>query len=169
MPKKSGKSWKSSHYTVVAVTRDEAFFSFFITLKLKIHQSILLFTVEGWHIATSSSKYITRLWKIFLASGWVCSTRGTATTSESSSTVKANAIRLQKAQYVLSVVAHSGSKWLKPARNKLTWCDFTSCFSQVSANSHNFRFRSYRALLIQNLSNRSRHKYDPSISRIFSI
>ena len=33
--------------------------------------------------------------------------------------------------------------------------------------SHNFRFRSLCALHIQNLSNCCRHKYDPSMSRIF--
>ena len=36
---------------------------------------------------------------------------------------------------------------------------------QVSLN--NFRFRSWRALDIHNLSNCSKHKYDQSISRIF--
>ena len=38
---------------------------------------------------------------------------------------------------------------------------------KVSANSHKFLFRSLRALDIQNLSNRCRHDYDPSISRVF--
>ena len=38
---------------------------------------------------------------------------------------------------------------------------------QVSAYSNSFRFRSFRTLHIQNLSNRCRHKYDQSISRIF--
>ena len=37
-----------------------------------------------------------------------------------------------------------------------------------SADSHNFRFRSFDALhIIQNSSNCCRHQFDPSISRIF--
>jgi len=35
-----------------------------------------------------------------------------------------------------------GGFWLKSADNKFTRCGFTSSFMQVSANSHNFRFRS---------------------------
>jgi len=61
---------------------------------------------------------------------------------------------------------HSGSKWRKPAENKLTPGDFTSFSIYVSAILHNFRFR-FPALHIQNLSNRCRHEYDSSISRIF--
>ena len=38
---------------------------------------------------------------------------------------------------------------------------------QVSAYSNSFRFRLSRAIHIQNLSNRCRHKYDPSISQFF--
>ena len=38
---------------------------------------------------------------------------------------------------------------------------------QLSAYSNSFRFWSFRALHIENLSNRRRDKYDPSISRIF--
>ena len=38
-------------------------------------------------------------------------------------------------------VAHSGFKWIKPAKNKFTWCDFTNFSKQVSANLHiYFRF-----------------------------
>ena len=66
-----------------------------------------------------------------------------------------------------TALAHSGSNWLKPAKNKFTWCYFTRFSMQVSSNSHNFRFRSLCALHIQNLSNCCRHNYDPSISRIF--
>ena len=62
---------------------------------------------------------------------------------------------------------HSGFKWLKPAKNKLTWSDFTNFFMQVFAYSNSFRFWSFHSLHIQNLSNRRRYKYDPSISRIF--
>jgi hypothetical protein len=58
---------------------------------------------------------------------------------------------------------HGGSKKLKPAENKFTQSDFTNYSMQVTANSHNFRFRSLCALHIQNLSNRCRHVYDPSI------
>ena len=38
---------------------------------------------------------------------------------------------------------------------------------QVSAYSNSFRFRPFCALHIQNLSNRCKHKIDPSISRFF--
>ena len=68
---------------------------------------------------------------------------------------------------VLSVL-HTDSKCQKAVKNKSTQGDFTSFSMQVSANSHNFRFRLY-ALHIQNLSNRCIHKYDPTISRIFWI
>ena len=56
-----------------------------------------------------------------------------------------------------------------PPKNKFNQSDFTSFSIQVSAYSHNFHFRSLSALHFQNLSNRCRHKYDPSISRIFWI
>ena len=39
-------------------------------------------------------------------------------------------------------MAHSGSKWLKLAGNKLTQSDFTSFNKKVSVNLHYFRFRS---------------------------
>ena len=78
--------------------------------------------------------------RYFLASVGVCSTRGTATTSESSSTVKANAIRLQKAQYVLSVVAHSGSKWLKSAEKKLLVVISRIFQNKFFMVSHSFAF-----------------------------
>ena len=45
---------------------------------------------------------------------------------------------------------------------------FASFSMQVSANLHNFRFR-VPELHFRNLSNRCRHKYDPSISRFFWI
>ena len=48
-----------------------------------------------------------------------------------------------------SVVPHSGSKWLKPAKNKFTWCDLTSFWKQFSAYWHNFRFRSFHLLPIK--------------------
>ena len=55
-----------------------------------------------------------------------------------------------------------------PPKHKFAQGDFTSFSMEVSANSHNFRFR-LPALHIQNLSNRCRHTYDSSISRIFWI
>ena len=64
----------------------------------------------------------------------------------------------------LGVVAHISFKWLKPAKNKLTCSDFTNFFTQISAYSKSFHCWSFRALYIQNLSNRCRRK---SISRIF--
>ena len=64
---------------------------------------------------------------------------------------------------------HTGSKWLKPTEIKLPWCDFTSFSKQVSANSHNFCFQSFRALHIENVSNCCRHKDDQPISRVFSL
>ena len=115
--------WKSSHYTVVAVPRDAAFFFFLYYQAQNTSIDTALYCR-----AQNTSLYYERY---FLASGCVCSTRGTATTSESSSTVKANAIRLQKAQYVLSVVAHSGSKWLKSAEKKFPRCYFTNFSKQV--------------------------------------
>ena len=68
-----------------------------------------------------------------------------------------------------SCAVHSGSKRLKPAENKFTQSDFTSFSLQVSAISHNFRFRSLRPLHIQKLSNHCRHKNDPSVSRFFNL
>ena len=65
--------------------------------------------------------------------------------------------------------AHSGSKRLKPAENKFTQSGFTSYSVQVSANKNSFRFRSWRVLHIQILSNRCRQKYEPSISRVFEL
>ena len=62
---------------------------------------------------------------------------------------------------------HFGSKRLKPAKNKYIQSDFTSFFKQVLAYLHNFCFQSLCALHFQSLSNRCRHKHDPSISRIF--
>ena len=62
---------------------------------------------------------------------------------------------------------HSGSKRLKPAENKFTQSGFTNSSMQIPAYSDSFRFRSYLALHIQNMSNCCRHKYDPSISRFF--
>ena len=60
-----------------------------------------------------------------------------------------------------------GSKRLKYAENKCNKSGFKSLFLTNSTSSNSFRFRSQRALHIQNLSNCSRHKYDQSISRIF--
>ena len=36
-----------------------------------------------------------------------------------------------------------------PPENKITWCDFTSSFKEISADSHNFRFRILHALYIK--------------------
>ena len=44
----------------------------------------------------------------------------------------------------LVVASHSGSKWLKPAKNKFTQSDFTSFSIQIPAYSNSFRFRSLR-------------------------
>ena len=60
--------------------------------------------------------------------------------------------------------AHIGFKWLKPAKNKFTQGDLTRFSMQVFTSSV-----SGCLLHIQNLSNRCRHKYDLSISRIFKI
>ena len=49
---------------------------------------------------------------------------------------------------------------LKPAEKKFTKSDFTRFSKQVSANSHNFRFRSLRVLHIQKISNCCMHKYN---------
>ena len=59
----------------------------------------------------------------------------------------------------------SGSKLLKPAKNKFTWSDLTNFSMQISAFSHGYRFRSFHSLDIKNLSNCCRHLYDQSISR----
>ena len=58
-------------------------------------------------------------------------------------------------------------KGYKPAKNKLTWCDFTNFSEQVSVDSHNFPFRSVHALHIENFWKCCRHKYDRLISRVF--
>ena len=61
---------------------------------------------------------------------------------------------------------HSGSKWLKSAKNIHLMLYHEFCQHEASANSQSFRFRPLlNALYIQNLSN---HKYDQSISRIFN-
>ena len=52
---------------------------------------------------------------------------------------------------------HSGFKRLKPAKNKLTQYDFTSFSIQVSANSHNFRFRSLGATTYSKFVTSCRH------------
>ena len=64
---------------------------------------------------------------------------------------------------------HSGSKWLKPAENKLTLSHFTSFSKQVTAESHKFLFRSLHLLCMENLSNCCIHRYDLSISRFFNL
>ena len=56
---------------------------------------------------------------------------------------------------------------LKLAENNVTQIDFTNFCKRVSVSSNSIRFRSWRALHIRNLSNRCKHEYDPSISRIF--
>ena len=48
---------------------------------------------------------------------------------------------------------HSGSKRLKPAKNKFTPIDFTSFSMQATANSVTFRFRKLHAHQIKKLSN----------------
>ena len=40
-----------------------------------------------------------------------------------------------------STAAHCGFKWVKYARNKFTWCNFTSISKQYSADICHFRFR----------------------------
>ena len=40
---------------------------------------------------------------------------------------------------------HSGSKWLKPAKNKLTWSDVTSFFEQDLADFHIASIYSHKA------------------------
>ena len=39
------------------------------------------------------------------------------------------------------VARRRGFKWLKPAKNKFTWCDFTNFYKSISADLHHFRFR----------------------------
>ena len=53
---------------------------------------------------------------------------------------------------------HTGFKWLKPAKNKFTWCDLTNFSKSISADLHNFRFQGL--LHIWNLSNCIKHKCD---------
>ena len=55
-----------------------------------------------------------------------------------------------------------------PPKNNFAQGAFTSFSMEVSANSHNFRFR-VPEIHIQNLSDRCRHKYDPLISWFFQI
>ena len=62
-----------------------------------------------------------------------------------------------------SVAAQRDSKWLKPAKNKFTWCDFTKFSKSISADLHRFRFRWLHAL--QNMSNCFKHNHDQSFSR----
>ena len=64
---------------------------------------------------------------------------------------------------------HCSSKWLKPAKNKLTWCDFTNFSEQVLANSLDLRFRSFYVLHIKNLLNCCQPKHNQSVSRILWI
>ena len=64
---------------------------------------------------------------------------------------------------------HCESKQLKPTKNKLTWCDFTTFSEQVFANSLDLRFRSFYALHIQNLLNCCQPKQNQSVSRILWI
>ena len=62
-----------------------------------------------------------------------------------------------------AVALHGGSKWLKLAKNKFTWSDFTNFSKQVQQ----IPFPVVASPHIENLSNCCRHKYDQSISRIF--
>ena len=68
-----------------------------------------------------------------------------------------------------SVAAQRDSKWLKPAKNKFTWCDFTNFSKSISADLHHFRFRWLHALHIQNMSNCFKHNHDQSFSGIYHI
>ena len=45
----------------------------------------------------------------------------------------------------------------KPAKNKISWCDFTGFSKLVSADSYYFRFQLLNCLHIQNLSNCCMH------------
>ena len=77
-------------------------------------------------------------------------------------------VRLEKKERISSCrLGHSGFKRIKPAESKFTQSDVTSFYRQVFANLHNFRFRSFCVLHIQNLSNRCRHRYDLSTSQNF--
>ena len=74
-----------------------------------------------------------------------------------------NSLTCWRVQCARRALTHSGIKWLKPTKNKfpLMWFnDFLQ--KKVSADSHYFHFRSFRALRIQKLSNCCRQ----SISRI---
>ena len=64
-------------------------------------------------------------------------------------------------------VRQRGFKWLKPAQNKVTWCDFTTFYKSISADLHHFRFPVILSCIFKNLSNCCEHKYDQSISQIF--
>ena len=64
---------------------------------------------------------------------------------------------------------HFGFKWLKPAKNKLTWSDFKNLFMQVSAYSESFCFLSFHALHIQNLSKRWGHNYFRQFHEFFNL
>ena len=48
---------------------------------------------------------------------------------------------------------HSGSKWLKSAKNKFVWNNFITFSKYNLADWHNFRFRWLHILYIENLSN----------------
>ena len=56
-----------------------------------------------------------------------------------------------------SVAAQRDSKWLKPAKNKFTWCDFTNFSKSIAADLHHFRFQWLHALHVQNMSNCFKH------------
>ena len=51
-------------------------------------------------------------------------------------------------QKLVKSAQHSGSKWLKPAKNKLTGSDFTSFSMQISVDWRHLRFRSLHIFLI---------------------
>ena len=70
--------------------------------------------------------------------------------------------RFERQQIQRTVVPNSEN----PPKNKFNQGDFTRFSIQVFENFHNFRFR-LPVLHIQNLSNRCRHNYDPSISQLF--
>ena len=66
-----------------------------------------------------------------------------------------------------SVLPHSSSKWLKPAKNKLLKCELKKISKQFSNDSYSFRFRLLRALIIQRFSNycsRFHEFFDPIFS-----
>ena len=70
-----------------------------------------------------------------------------------------------KAWVARSTVVPNGGKPLKKSLTKVIFMSFSL---QVSVNLHNFCFR-LPTLHIQNLWNRCKHMYDPTISRIFWI